>query len=154
MTYKTSTSTGDETIETGKLLGKKIRDELDVPVIKPWFNCGVLLYGEMGAGKTHFVKGLALGLGVRSDVTSPTFALVNDYEDSLFHFDLFRLESTEDLFAIGFFDYLGKEGVIAVEWCENVPEIEKEFDKFYKVEIEKEEDEKIRLITIHEHTWA
>ena len=74
--------------------------------------------GDLGAGKTAFTRGLARGLGVADRVTSPTYNIVNEYEGRipLFHFDMYRLSSSEDLFDIGWEDYLVRGGVIAVEW--------------------------------------
>ena len=77
----------------------------------------IILYeGDMGAGKTTFTKGLAAALGITDPVTSPTFALVNEYTEGrlpLFHFDLYRIDSYDDLYAIGFLDYLDRGGIIA-----------------------------------------
>ena len=76
-------------------------------------------------GKTAFTRGLAQGLGCRTRVTSPTFTIVNEYEGGrlpLFHFDMYRLDGAEDLFDIGWDDYLDRGGVCAVEWSENAPE--------------------------------
>ena len=83
----------------------------------------VAMYGELGAGKTAFVRGLALGLGVAGHVVSPTFTIVNEYpgKRDLFHFDMYRLGGAEELFDIGWEDYLARGGVCAVEWSENVP---------------------------------
>ncbi len=90
----------------------------------------IILYeGDMGAGKTTFTKGLAAALGITDPVTSPTFALVNEYPEGripLFHFDLYRIDSYDDLYAIGFFDYLDRGGIIAAEWSENIEGIEQE----------------------------
>ena len=82
----------------------------------------VLYTGEMGAGKTYFTKGIAKFFGVTEEVTSPTFALINEYygDTDIFHFDLFRISSFDDLYAIGFFDYFGRNGVLCIEWSENI----------------------------------
>ena len=82
------------------------------------------LCGDLGAGKTHFVKGLAAGLGATTEATSPTFTLIHEYRDSrlpLFHFDLYRLETEDELLRIGFDDYLDAGGVLAIEWADKFP---------------------------------
>ena len=79
--------------------------------------------GDLGAGKTAFTRGLARGLGTAEMVTSPTYTIVNEYLGGrcpLFHFDMYRLRSSDDLFDIGWDDYLDRCGVCAVEWSENV----------------------------------
>ena len=79
--------------------------------------------GDLGAGKTAFTRGLARGLGCTESVTSPTYTIVNEYLSGrmpLFHFDMYRLSSAEDLWDIGWEDYLDRGGVCAVEWSENV----------------------------------
>ena len=79
--------------------------------------------GDLGAGKTAFTRGLARGLGCTEQVTSPTYTIVNEYLSGrlpLFHFDMYRLTSSEDLWGIGWDDYLDRSGVCAVEWSENV----------------------------------
>ena len=79
--------------------------------------------GDLGAGKTAFTRGLARGLGCTEQVTSPTYTIVNEYLSGrlpLFHFDMYRLASSEDLWGIGWDDYLDRNGVCAVEWSENV----------------------------------
>ena len=81
--------------------------------------------GDLGAGKTAFTRGLARGLGIREPVTSPTYTIVNEYPQGrlpLFHFDMYRLSDPEELFDLGWEDYLAREGVCAVEWSENVAE--------------------------------
>jgi len=82
----------------------------------------VAFYGELGSGKTAFVRGMARGMGIDALVNSPTFTIVNEYigPRSLFHFDMYRLGSADELFDIGWEDYLGRGGVCAVEWSENV----------------------------------
>lgn len=100
----------------------------------------IILYeGDMGAGKTHFTKGIAKHLGIDDEITSPTFALVNEYygDVPLFHFDLYRIESYDDLYAIGFFDYLDRGGIIAAEWSENIAELKGELGDVISVCIEK-----------------
>ena len=81
--------------------------------------------GDLGAGKTAFTRGLARGLGIREPVTSPTYTIVNEYLSGrlpLFHFDMYRLRCADDLFDIGWEDYLDRGGICAVEWSENVAE--------------------------------
>ena len=83
----------------------------------------IAYYGDLGAGKTAFTRGLAAGLGVTEQVTSPTYTIVNEYLSGrmpLFHFDMYRLDSADDLFDIGWEDYLARGGVCAVEWSEQV----------------------------------
>ncbi len=79
--------------------------------------------GEMGAGKTAFTRGLCRGLGLSDHVSSPTFALVHQYGNgahALYHFDMYRVETFEDLYSTGFFDYLDYGGILAIEWSENI----------------------------------
>ncbi len=86
----------------------------------------ILAYrGDLGAGKTAFTRGLARGLGCTEQVTSPTYTIVNEYLSGrlpLFHFDMYRLRCADDLFDIGWDDYLERGGICAVEWSENVDE--------------------------------
>ncbi|MGN0649900.1 MAG: tRNA (adenosine(37)-N6)-threonylcarbamoyltransferase complex ATPase subunit type 1 TsaE [Oscillospiraceae bacterium] len=110
----------------------------------------IILYkGEMGAGKTAFTKGIAKQLGITEPVTSPTFALVNEYEGRLplFHFDLYRIDSYDDLYAIGFFDYLDRGGIIAAEWSENIEGLSEELENVISITIDKlgENDRKITV---------
>ena len=108
------TNAPEETEALGEKLGKLLRPGT------------VLAYlGDLGAGKTAFTRGLARGLGCRDTVTSPTYTIVNEYLGGrlpLFHFDMYRLTSSDDLWDIGWEDYLDRQGVCAVEWSENVPE--------------------------------
>ena len=108
----------------------------------------VLAYeGDLGAGKTAFTRGLARGLGATDMVTSPTYTIVNEYLSGkmpLFHFDMYRLSSSDDLWDIGWEDYLERGGVCAVEWSENVKDA---LENPIIVRIEKLGDEE-RKITI------
>ncbi len=101
-----------DTENIGKALGEKI-------------NSGVVIafVGGLGMGKTCFTRGLAVGLGSTDTVTSPTFALVNEYLSGrlpLYHFDMYRVSGWEDLYSTGFFDYIEEGGVLACEWSENI----------------------------------
>ena len=80
------------------------------------------LFGPMGMGKTAFTRGLARGLGVRGEVSSPTFALIHEHAGKipLYHFDMFRVTSWDDLYSTGFLDYLETGGVLVIEWSENI----------------------------------
>ena len=81
----------------------------------------IALFGGLGMGKTAFTRGLSRGLGVTEGVSSPTFALVNEYKGkfNIYHFDMYRVQSWDDLYSTGFFDYIGN-GVIVIEWSENI----------------------------------
>ena len=80
----------------------------------------VILDGEMGAGKTAFVKGLAKGLGIKEEVTSPTYAYMNDYDGRLFHYDCYRIESAEQAERMGLADYFDMGGICVIEWAQNI----------------------------------
>lgn len=99
----------EETEHIGEMLGKRLSG-----------GTVLALRGGLGMGKTAFTRGLARGLGYTGRVTSPTFTIVNEYEGDipLFHFDLYRLGSSDELFDIGWEDYLARGGVCAVEWSE------------------------------------
>ena len=106
------TNSPAETEAVGEALGR---------VLQP--NTVIAYRGDLGAGKTAFTRGLARGLGAGEPVTSPTYTIVNEYLSGrmpLFHFDMYRLRSSDDLFDIGWDDYLERGGVCAVEWSENV----------------------------------
>lgn len=106
-----TTNSAAETEQAGARLARRLKGG-DV----------VAVYGGLGAGKTVFVRGIAAGLGITDEVSSPTFALVHEYggEPLLAHFDMYRVEGWEDLYSTGFFDYLDRGGVLAVEWAENI----------------------------------
>lgn len=108
----------------------------------------IFFSGGLGMGKTAFCQGLCDGLGINAQVTSPTFAIVNEYEGkplSLFHFDMYRIENEDQLYNIGFYDYLDYDGIIAIEWSENICD----FFSDYTVLVNFEKiDENSRKITI------
>ncbi len=104
--------------------------------------------GDLGAGKTAFTRGLVQGLGIDQRVTSPTFTIVNEYEGGrlpLFHFDMYRLESSDELFDIGWEDYLARGGICAVEWSETVSDA---LAGALRVDIRRGAGEQERIITI------
>ena len=109
----------------------------------------VAFTGDLGAGKTAFVRGMAQGLGIAQRVTSPTFTIVNEYEGGrlpLFHFDMYRLDSADELFDIGWEDYLARGGVCAVEWSEKVSEALE--PGAIRVDIRRGGDDGQRVVTI------
>ena len=86
----------------------------------------IAFLGDLGVGKTCFMRGLARGIGYEGDITSPTFSIVNEYRGGrlpVFHFDMYRISSFEDLYSTGYFDYFDENGIIAIEWSENISEI-------------------------------
>lgn len=100
----------------------------------------LLFRGGMGAGKTQLTKGIASYFGVDADdVASPTFSIVNEYEGStpIFHFDLFRITNLQDLYAMGFFDYLERGGICVIEWSENIPELQAYLEDYCIAKINK-----------------
>ena len=109
MEYITNSEKETETI--GEQFGRRVKD-----------GTVVAMYGDLGAGKTAFVRGMARGMGLSCRVSSPTFTIVNEYlgERELIHFDMYRLSSADELFDIGWEDYLSRNAVCAVEWSENV----------------------------------
>ena len=131
------TNSDKETEAVGEQFGRSVKD-----------GTVIAMYGDLGAGKTAFVRGMARGMGITERVSSPTFTIVNEYlgERTLIHFDMYRLGSADELFDIGWEDYLARGAVCAVEWSENVEEafygdeirltIEKTSDTSRKITIE------------------
>ena len=131
------TKSVQETEAAGEALAKALRG-----------GCIIAFFGGMGMGKTAFVRGLARGLGIDAEVTSPTFALVHEYGGTppLYHFDLYRVTSWDGLYSTGFFDYLDAGGILAVEWSENIEGVLPE--DAIRVEFRRGESENERIITI------
>ena len=126
-----------ETEALGEALAKKLRP-----------STVIAFTGDLGAGKTAFTRGLARGLGVTDRVTSPTFTIVNEYEGDpipLFHFDMYRLESSEELFDIGWEDYLHRGGICAVEWSERIADV---LEGAVTIDIRRGEGDNDRIITV------
>lgn len=108
------TNSESETMEVGKTIGKNLKS-MDI----------ISLNGDLGAGKTHFTKGIADGLCINDYITSPTFTIVNEYEGRipLYHFDVYRIGDIEEMYEIGFEEYLYKGGVCIIEWGDIVKEM-------------------------------
>lgn len=113
MTYRYISRSPEETVELGRRIGERLRGG-DI----------IAFRGGLGAGKTTMTRGIALGMGLRDEVSSPTFALVNEYRGKLklCHFDMYRITRALDLESTGFFDYLSDDCVIVIEWSENIAE--------------------------------
>ena len=131
------TNNADETTELGRKLGQSLKG-----------GTVVAFFGGLGMGKTAFTRGLAKALCVKEEVSSPTFAIVNDYGGNppLYHFDMYRVETWDDLYASGFFDFYEAGGILAVEWSENIENALPE--NTVRVQIERGEHDNQRIITI------
>lgn len=134
-TYKTNSAA--ETITLGEKIGGLLKGG------------DLIAYsGDLGAGKTTITRGISVGMGLGDEVTSPTFALVNEYRGanlSLIHFDMYRINSSADLETTGFFDYMDEDTVLAVEWSENIAE--EIPDNAIRIDIQRVDDD-TRIITI------
>ena len=132
------TNSAVETTELGRRLAEKLNG-----------GTVVAFFGGLGMGKTAFTRGMAQALCVKEEVSSPTFAIVNDYGGNppLYHFDMYRVESWEDLYSSGFFDYYEAGGILAVEWSENIENALPE--NTIRVNIERGENDNQRIITIN-----
>lgn len=100
----------------------------------------IAMYGDLGAGKTAFVQGLAKALGIENHITSPTFTIVNEYEGRLplYHFDVYRISDPDEMYEIGYDEYTNGDGVCVVEWAELIEDLFPPL--FYKITILKDEE--------------
>ena len=119
----------------------------------------IAYFGGLGMGKTRFTAGLAEGMGITAEVSSPTFSLVHEYrgDKTLYHFDMYRITTFEDLCSTGFFDYLDWGGVLAVEWSENIEAALPE-EKLIKIEILRGDSDNSRILrmsgdSVYEDSW-
>lgn len=126
-----------ETFELGEKIGKNVKA-----------GSIICLVGEMGAGKTAITQGIVKGVGIEDYVTSPTYTIVNEYwgELPVYHFDVFRIEDIDELYEIGFEEYMEKQGVIIIEWATIIKEILPE--DYLWISIEKGKLEEERIITL------
>ena len=126
-----------QTEEFGAQLGKSLKAGVVVA-----------LFGDLGAGKTAFTRGLVHGMGFDGEVSSPTFALVHEYpaDIPIYHFDMYRFTTWDDLYSTGFFDYLDMGGVLVIEWSENIENCLPE--NSIRVSISKNDNENERIITL------
>ena len=144
-----STSSPEETELIGENLAKEIAK---LTHASPNFELSrfIAMYGDLGAGKTAFVRGMAKILAESSRVCSPTYTIVNEYTSGkipLYHFDMYRITSDDDLYSCGFYDYLDTDGICICEWSENIPFALPE--KYLKITITKNtENENMRTVTV------
>ena len=126
------TNSPEETEKVGFEMAELIKNDTSVPSF-------IALYGDLGVGKTAFVRGFAKVFSPAALVRSPTFALVNEYPSNsgrrVFHFDMYRITDEDDLYSIGYYDYLEDGSICLVEWSENIPYAIP--DEYIKVEITK-----------------
>ena len=109
----------------------------------------IALFGDLGAGKTAFTRGFTLGVGIEAEVSSPTFALVNEYHGNgrtVYHFDMYRIDGWDDLYSTGYFDYLDTGASMVIEWSENIENVLP--DDCVRIHILKSDDENIRYLEI------
>lgn len=130
------TNSANDTIEFGKSVARAVGR-----------GCVISLVGDLGAGKTTFTKGVARGLGIMDNVTSPTFTILNEYsgdDGKLYHFDFYRIEDESELLELGFEDYFpSADGVTIVEWVEKAPSVLP--TKYYQITFEKIDEDKRRM---------
>ena len=138
----------EETIEYAKKLGAVLKGG-EV----------IAYFGGLGMGKTTFTSGLCEGYGLKAEVSSPTFALVNEYGNTkkIYHFDMYRISTFDDLCSTGFFDYLDTDAVLAIEWSENIENALPE--NYIRIEFERGDSDESRILKlsgdkIYEDTWC
>ena len=134
----------EETEQIGRAVAEAIVSDGSIPRF-------VALYGDLGVGKTAFIRGFTSAISPEARVKSPTFALVNEYRGkplSVFHFDMYRITDEDELWSIGFYDYLDRRGICLVEWSENIPFALPE--AYLSVEIVKDSEENVdsRCLTL------
>ena len=140
--YTTLSHSAQETERLGAELANEIYNNPDIPKF-------VALYGDLGVGKTAFVRGFVGAVAPDAVVKSPTFALVNEYRSGrirVYHFDMYRVESWDDLYSSGFFDFYESGGILSVEWAENIENALPE--NTIRVTIQRGESDNQRIITI------
>jgi tRNA threonylcarbamoyladenosine biosynthesis protein TsaE len=130
------TSSYEETIEYAKKLGESLKGG-EV----------IAYFGGLGMGKTTFTSGLAVGMGINAEVQSPTFALVNEYgnKKKLYHFDMYRISSWDELYSSGYFEYLETKAVVAAEWSENIENALPDSTVYVQIEKTGENSRKIKI---------
>lgn len=131
------TNSANDTIEFGKSVARAVEK-----------GAVISLVGDLGAGKTTFTKGVARGLGIMDNVTSPTFTILNEYvgeEKRLYHFDFYRIEDESELVELGFEDYFpSADGLTIVEWVEKAPSVLPK--QYYQITFEKIDDDKRKIV--------
>ena len=135
--YTKANTLASRSVSDTEEIGKQVAHALISDAHAPRF---IALYGDLGVGKTAFIRGFTSEIVPTAKVKSPTFALVNEYKGkplSVFHFDMYRITDEDELWSIGFYDYLDRKGICLVEWSENIPFALP--DKYLQVEIIKDD---------------
>ena len=135
--YRKANTLTSRSVSDTEEIGKQVAHALISDAHAPRF---IALYGDLGVGKTAFIRGFTSEIVPTAKVKSPTFALVNEYNGkplSVFHFDMYRITDEDELWSIGFYDYLDRKGICLVEWSENIPFALP--DRYLKVEIIKDD---------------
>lgn len=115
--FDTITESADDTEMLGSMLAEKIMLDSSLPHF-------VAFYGDLGVGKTVFIRGFISKFSPSAKISSPTYSIVHEYHDSkipLFHFDMYRIKDDDDLFSVGYYEYIEQNGICLAEWSENIP---------------------------------